>query len=160
MASLPPSCAPTSSHGRATIPVPPLAPAGVDRAARSRAPAGSLPEQGIPRLAAAAAVVRLRRRHHRPNLRSKSSLGIPRTTLRPLPPGQGRWPRRNCAAHANHRPGGPHCKASTLFEGLSANRGHIRKESKLSGTSLQTGFLNSACVWLKLVKCVDNCTKL
>jgi hypothetical protein len=63
-----PSRAPTSSRGRATVPVPPLAPAGVDRAARSRAPAGSSPEQGVPWLAAAAAAVRLRQRHHRPNL--------------------------------------------------------------------------------------------
>jgi hypothetical protein len=66
LAPLPPSRAPTSSRGRATVPVPPLAPAGVDRAARLRAPAGSSPEQGLPRLAAAAAAARHRRHHHRP----------------------------------------------------------------------------------------------
>jgi hypothetical protein len=80
-------------------PRPPLAPAGVDRATRSLAPARSSAEQGVPRLALAVAAAQPHRRHHRPNLKSKSGLGTPQVAFRPRPAGldhrfAGIWPDR------------------------------------------------------------------
>jgi hypothetical protein len=100
-------------------------------------PAGGSPEQGVPRLAAAAATARLRRRHHRPNLRSKSSLGSPRTTPRPLPPGQGRRLRRNCAACAGHRPR-DHIARCQFFSRVNPQRtGIFVRPQSFPGTLLQ-----------------------
>jgi hypothetical protein len=56
----------------------------------SRRRGSNLPEQGVPQLATTVASARPCRRHHRPNLRSKSSLGTPLVALRPRPAGPGR----------------------------------------------------------------------
>jgi hypothetical protein len=69
------------------------------RAAHSFAPAATSPEQGAPRPATAVAAARPHRRHHRPKLRSKSSLGTLLVALRLCPAGPGRrfariWPDR------------------------------------------------------------------
>jgi hypothetical protein len=56
----------------------------------SRRRGSNSPEQGVPQLATTVASARPYRRHHRPNLQSKSSLGTPLVTLRPRPAGPGR----------------------------------------------------------------------
>jgi hypothetical protein len=116
----PPSRVPTSSRGRATVPGPPLASAGTDRAVSSRAPAESSPEPGIPWLAAAAAAARLCQGHHCPELRSNSVPSNPSTTPRPSPAGPATGPRRIFPHLAVRHPGGPNCGLSVIYEGQSA----------------------------------------
>jgi hypothetical protein len=80
--------------------------------------------------------------------------------LLPTFPGQGRRQSRPIpASRAGQLPQGPNCVFPVLSRVLSAKQGPTHMESKILGTSLQIDFLNSTCVWLKLVKYVENCRK-
>jgi hypothetical protein len=114
------------------------------------------PERAPPRPPPPGAAEGARRRYHRPNQGSKSSLGHPWTTQRPSPADPAVGARRNFTTRAGRRPEN-HIERPQFF--LRANpqsKGIFVRSRTFPGTPVQKWISNSIAILQNLVNCVEN----
>jgi hypothetical protein len=157
LAPPPPSCAPTTSHGLATIPAPSLGSIGPSCAACC--PGRAIPVAGAEPPPPALAV-RPHRRLLRPNFGQPPALGEHVVEPHYLPG----WERRRLSG-IRPEPPPPHAEdliaRPQIFPGSQPlTRGISVRVGKVLGTSLQKRNFSSKTLLLILVKSLENCSKI